>query len=151
LGAVFLLITLSGGPQTAWEPSPVHKKAAPETVVQRDEFNPFRWLILSSIRLYQKSLSRAQGDVCNFTPSCSQYGYEAIRKYGLFYGTAMATDRVERCNYSCWSYSPRYYDVRRVEGRGFKLWDPPERNWLFRRDIAVSSHPQPPMDTDSRQ
>jgi len=35
---------------------------------------------------------------CRFTPSCSQYGYESIRKYGVVWGGLKAFWRVLRCN-----------------------------------------------------
>ncbi len=38
------------------------------------------------IRVYQQTLSPVLGAVggCRYTPTCSQYGYEAIQKYGFF-------------------------------------------------------------------
>ncbi len=36
----------------------------------------------------------------------------------------MAVDRLQRCNFKCWDYANRFYDIRYVEGRGFKLYDP---------------------------
>jgi len=58
------------------------------------------------IRLYQKTISFDHGwfkDVfpigfCRFHPTCSQYGYEAIEKYGLIKGGLMTTWRILRCN-----------------------------------------------------
>ncbi|MDR1493424.1 MAG: membrane protein insertion efficiency factor YidD [Planctomycetaceae bacterium] len=38
------------------------------------------------------------GDVCKFTPSCSQYFIEAVRKYGAIRGTIKGIWRVVRCN-----------------------------------------------------
>jgi putative membrane protein insertion efficiency factor len=35
---------------------------------------------------------------CRFVPSCSQYGYEAIAKYGFIKGSLMAGWRIMRCN-----------------------------------------------------
>lgn len=56
---------------------------------------PVLWLI----RGYQRTISRAlPPDTCRFYPSCSHYGYEAIEKYGVVKGGAMATWRVMRCN-----------------------------------------------------
>lgn len=36
--------------------------------------------------------------ICRFHPTCSEYGYEAIGKYGLFKGGLMTTKRLLRCN-----------------------------------------------------
>ena len=35
---------------------------------------------------------------CRFTPSCSAYGRESIRKYGLIAGGLKTTWRIARCN-----------------------------------------------------
>ena len=35
--------------------------------------------------------------VCRFTPSCSAYGRESIRKHGLLYGGAKTAWRILRC------------------------------------------------------
>jgi uncharacterized protein len=56
---------------------------------------PVLWLI----RGYQHTLAKAiPPDTCRFYPTCSHYGYEAIEKYGLIKGGAMAAWRVMRCN-----------------------------------------------------
>ena len=34
---------------------------------------------------------------CRFTPSCSWYGHESIRKYGLIVGGAKTAWRIARC------------------------------------------------------
>jgi len=58
-----------------------------------------RFIVLGFIRLYQATFSRALPlDTCRFYPSCSHYGYQAIYKYGVIKGGAMATWRVLRCN-----------------------------------------------------
>lgn len=64
-------------------------------------------MILKLIRLYQKTLSLDHGVAgklfphsrfCRFTPSCSEYTYEAIEKYGVIRGGGMGIYRVLRCN-----------------------------------------------------
>ena len=66
-----------------------------------------RWLLLGLIRLYQMTLSRTlPPDTCRFYPSCSHYGYQAVYKYGVFKGGAMAAWRVLRCN----PFNPGGYD-----------------------------------------
>lgn len=49
------------------------------------------------IKLYQAFLSPLFGAKCRFTPSCSAYGAEAIKKYGPFKGGWMALKRIGRC------------------------------------------------------
>lgn len=53
---------------------------------------------LASIRGYQRWISPLLPPSCRFSPTCSQYGYEAIAKYGLLKGGALAVWRVLRCN-----------------------------------------------------
>jgi len=55
-------------------------------------------ILLSLIRLYQMTLSRTLPPTCRFTPSCSQYGYEAIARYGAWRGGWLAIKRVARCH-----------------------------------------------------
>ena len=57
-----------------------------------------RYLGMGLIRLYQKTFSVILPSSCRFTPSCSQYGYEAIAKYGLWKGGIMAAKRIGRCH-----------------------------------------------------
>lgn len=65
-----------------------------------------RWLSLKLIRLYQKTLSLDHGPLkvyypsgyCRFTPTCSQYTYDAIEKYGFFKGWWLGLNRIARCN-----------------------------------------------------
>ncbi len=57
-----------------------------------------KYIGLGLIRVYQHTVSLLMPSSCRFTPSCSQYGYEAISKYGLLRGSWMATKRVLRCN-----------------------------------------------------
>jgi putative membrane protein insertion efficiency factor len=67
-----------------------------------------RLLLLSLIRLYQKTFSKAiPSDTCRFYPTCSHYGYQAIYKYGVFKGGWMAFCRVLRCNpFNTGGYDP---------------------------------------------
>lgn len=55
---------------------------------------PFIWLI----RLYQLILSPWLGKSCRFTPTCSQYGIEAFKKYGPLKGFWLTAKRIARCN-----------------------------------------------------
>jgi putative membrane protein insertion efficiency factor len=63
-------------------------------------------IILKSIKFYQKTLSLDHGLFsfakkscgCRFYPSCSQYAYEAIEKYGVYKGGYLGLRRLLRCN-----------------------------------------------------
>jgi putative membrane protein insertion efficiency factor len=50
------------------------------------------------IRFYQLFISPIFPPSCRFEPSCSQYTYEAIAKYGIIKGGWMGIWRVLRCN-----------------------------------------------------
>ncbi len=50
------------------------------------------------IKFYQLSISPLLPNSCRFTPSCSQYGIDAINKYGAFKGSFMSLKRVLRCH-----------------------------------------------------
>ena len=56
------------------------------------------WLALRLIRFYQRFVSPALPPSCRFVPTCSEYGYEAIAKYGIIKGGRLAVWRVLRCN-----------------------------------------------------
>lgn len=56
------------------------------------------WLLILPIRFYQKFISPLTPATCRFTPSCSHYAVEAIRKHGPFKGLALAVWRILRCN-----------------------------------------------------
>ncbi|WP_316767862.1 membrane protein insertion efficiency factor YidD [Pedobacter frigiditerrae] len=58
----------------------------------------FSWLFLGIIRLYQLLLSPILGASCRFTPTCSQYGVEAIKKHGPFYGGWLTLKRIASCH-----------------------------------------------------
>ena len=55
-------------------------------------------IFLFLIRFYQKNISPLTPPSCRFRPTCSQYAYEAIQKYGAFKGGLLALWRLLRCN-----------------------------------------------------
>ena len=55
-------------------------------------------IFLALIRFYQRSISPCKPPCCRFIPTCSQYAYEAISKYGVLKGGALALWRLLRCN-----------------------------------------------------
>ena len=50
------------------------------------------------VRAYQRCVSRFLPPVCRFTPSCSQYMIDAIRKRGFIVGVLKGAWRILRCN-----------------------------------------------------
>lgn len=57
-----------------------------------------RGLCLELIKLYQVTLSQVTPPSCRFVPSCSQYTYEAISKFGVFKGVWLGVKRLFRCH-----------------------------------------------------
>ncbi len=58
---------------------------------------PDRLLGMGLIRLYQLTLSSLVGSHCRHMPTCSEYGYEAIARHGLWAGGWLTLFRVSRC------------------------------------------------------
>ena len=74
-----------------------------------------RYILLIPIKIYQKTLSPDHGllsyfipyGACKFRPTCSEYGFEAIKKYGIFKGGFLSTKRILRCHpWSQGGYDP---------------------------------------------
>ncbi|MDD4873583.1 MAG: membrane protein insertion efficiency factor YidD [Dehalococcoidales bacterium] len=55
-------------------------------------------LALAQIRFYQLTISRILPSSCRYLPTCSQYTYEAISKFGVFRGILLGTRRIARCH-----------------------------------------------------
>lgn len=56
-----------------------------------------KYLALIPIWFYQRFISPALPSACRFQPSCSQYAVEAIERFGLLRGGALALARIARC------------------------------------------------------
>jgi putative membrane protein insertion efficiency factor len=62
------------------------------------KFKPLSWLMLALIAFYRTCISPLLPPACRYTPTCSQYAQEAIKKYGPFKGGWLALKRILRCN-----------------------------------------------------
>jgi putative membrane protein insertion efficiency factor len=58
------------------------------------------------IKIWQRTFSQVLPPSCRFTPSCSQYGVEAIQKYGAVKGGWLTIKRIGRCH----PFNPGGYD-----------------------------------------
>lgn len=54
--------------------------------------------LLQLIKIYQYGISPLFGPRCRFTPSCSQYTYEAITEHSIIKGIYLGIKRILRCN-----------------------------------------------------
>jgi len=50
------------------------------------------------IRFYQQGISPYFPGACRYTPTCSQYSIDAIRKYGALKGSWLGLKRIGRCH-----------------------------------------------------
>ena len=65
-----------------------------------------RNILIYLIKIYQKTISPDHGifkslhpyGYCRFTPTCSEYSIDALRKYGVIIGGLKASWRILRCN-----------------------------------------------------
>ncbi len=58
----------------------------------------FSTLFILPIRFYQCCISPLFPPSCRFTPTCSEYAIQAIRKHGVFKGGWIALKRICRCH-----------------------------------------------------
>lgn len=81
---------------------------------------------LSIVKFYQIFISPHLRDVkCNFTPSCSNYAYQSIDRWGGLLGSVMTFERLSRDHPFAWEEKYKVKDKR--------LYDPPEQNYLFNK------------------
>ena len=73
--------------------------------------------LIGAIRFYQRFISPQDMPACNFVPSCSQFGAEAIKQLGIVRGILLTSDRLQRCN----GVSTSHYETDQGSG---KLIDP---------------------------
>ncbi|SFS37405.1 membrane protein insertion efficiency factor YidD [Marininema halotolerans] len=63
-------------------------------------------LVLGLIRFYQYFLSPLKPPSCRFAPTCSQYGWVAVSRYGVWKGGWMTIKRILKCH----PFHPGGYD-----------------------------------------
>lgn len=60
--------------------------------------NPLANLFIAIIRFYQLVISPILPSACRYTPTCSAYGIEALKKHGAIKGSVLTIKRIMRCN-----------------------------------------------------
>ncbi|MCJ7509805.1 MAG: membrane protein insertion efficiency factor YidD [Dehalococcoidia bacterium] len=55
-------------------------------------------VVLTAIRFYQRRISSSMPPSCRYLPTCSQYGCEAVERYGLAKGGWLTLRRLLRCH-----------------------------------------------------
>jgi len=66
----------------------------------------WRWftpagILIALIMVYRKTVAPWLPPVCRFTPTCSEYGLEAVKKHGAFRGGILIVWRLLRCQPFC--------------------------------------------------
>ncbi|MBC7425652.1 MAG: membrane protein insertion efficiency factor YidD [Bacteroidia bacterium] len=54
--------------------------------------------MIGLIKFYKVALSPWLPAACRYTPTCSQYGIDAFRKYGFIKGFRLTIGRISRCH-----------------------------------------------------
>ncbi len=66
-----------------------------------------KFLLIKLIEFYRKYISPRTAPSCKFIPTCSQYGLEAIGRFGALKGGLLTLWRILRCNpWSRGGYDP---------------------------------------------
>ena len=69
-----------------------------DTLLTSNKIGIIKKIGILPIAAFQRFSYNADGLNCQFYPSCSNYGAQAIKDYGLLRGSFMASDRIVRCN-----------------------------------------------------
>ena len=56
------------------------------------------WLLLIPVYIYRGAISPLLPPSCRYTPTCSRYTIEALKKYGPIRGTYLSAKRILSCN-----------------------------------------------------
>lgn len=60
-----------------------------------------KYIELFLLKFYKKKISPFLGDNCRFYPTCSEYMYQAVDKYGIIKGNIIGIKRILKCNPFC--------------------------------------------------
>ncbi|NJD85197.1 membrane protein insertion efficiency factor YidD [Candidatus Erwinia dacicola] len=64
--------------------------------------SPSSRLLIGLIRVYQRVISPLLGPHCRFHPTCSQYGIEALLRFGVVKGCWLTLRRILKCHPLNW-------------------------------------------------
>jgi len=56
------------------------------------------WLLIQLVRFYQHAISPYLGSNCRYTPTCSQFYIQAVKKHGPVKGSYLGIKRLLRCH-----------------------------------------------------
>ena len=58
----------------------------------------FKKIFILLIRIYQYMISPLIPGACRFTPTCSEYSADAIKKHGVIKGMILGIKRIGKCH-----------------------------------------------------
>lgn len=57
-----------------------------------------KYILMGLIKIYKAVISPLFPNSCRFYPTCSEYSFEAVKKYGFFKGGWLGAKRIARCH-----------------------------------------------------
>jgi putative membrane protein insertion efficiency factor len=106
ISGFLVLLLLVGAPETVLAVSgagmkgpPARGSAAASVNSDTADNSSAQQLLLGGIRFFQRWISPIDGPRCNFTPTCSKYGFQAVQSQGVLLGMVLTADRLMRCHY----------------------------------------------------
>jgi putative component of membrane protein insertase Oxa1/YidC/SpoIIIJ protein YidD len=84
-----------------------NEKKAKVYTEARNNKNELQFTFSMMFLFYKSFISSQDNSRCNFTPSCSEYALQSIKKFGLIKGSLNAMDRLSRCN----GMAPEQYEI----------------------------------------
>lgn len=57
-----------------------------------------KWVFIGLIRFYRRFISPLKPPTCRFYPTCSQFGIEAISRFGILKGVWLTVVRLLKCH-----------------------------------------------------
>jgi len=98
ISATMLIVLITGNLLDAQSRYPA------DTLLTSDSLNIVKKAGVLPIALWQRLSYNVPGIGCQFSPSCSNYGSQAIGQHGLIAGSIVTADRIVRCNPFAWHY-----------------------------------------------
>ena len=68
------------------------------TILMNKIFNPLGFIIILIIKLYRIFFSCFSYGCCKYTPTCSEYSIDSIKKHGIFIGGFLSIRRILSCH-----------------------------------------------------
>ena len=69
-----------------------------DSLLKSDKISFLKKISIAPVSAWQRISYNTNMLNCQFYPSCSNYGAQALRQYGFIKGSIIASDRITRCN-----------------------------------------------------